>query len=58
MSNKVLRVVLIVVLVKNLIKVVIILSISDNYTSMIITQGVLPKHQETWVFPRFSVLLL
>jgi len=47
MSNKVLRVVLIVVLVKNLIKVVIILSISDNYTSMIITQGVLPKHQET-----------
>lgn len=47
MSNKVLRVVLIVVLVKNLIKVVVILSISDYTSVMIIMQGVLPKHQET-----------
>jgi len=59
MNNKVHLIILIVALVKNFINVIAILFVSNDYTIMrIIMQVVLPKHQETWVFPRFSVLLL
>lgn len=59
MNNKVHLITLIVALVKNLINVIAILFVCNDYTIMrIIMQEALPEHQEIWVFPRFSVLLL
>lgn len=59
MNNKVHLIILIVALVKNLINVIAILFVCNDYTIMrIIMQEALPEHQEIWVFPRFSVLLL
>lgn len=59
MNNKVHLIILIVALVKNLINVIAILFVTNDYRIMrIIMQEALPEHQEIWVFPRFSVLLL